>query len=77
MSNSDSLSFCSLLGNTKKSMAANNRMYMSVEEFNTHYTCEKRVASFRRHINLPRTGDESDVILEACSKDEKANMTSH
>lgn len=51
-SGSDFLSSFSFLGNTWKPMVDNNPKYTSVENFETHYTCEERVASFWIYNNI-------------------------
>lgn len=63
ISDSDSLSSFSFLGNPKQSMEAKNTKYMGVEDFEIHYTCEERDTSFRRHIILYGIRDEGDIIL--------------
>lgn len=39
------------------------------------YTSEERIASFRKHAKLSSSGYEDEVILEASSMAERANMT--
>lgn len=63
MSDSDSLSSFSFLGNPKQSMEAKNTKYMGVEDFEIHYTYEEMDTSFWRHIILYGIGDEGDIIL--------------
>lgn len=43
--------------------------------FETHFTFEEIVASFRRHINISGTSDEGGIILEACFEEEQDNLT--
>lgn len=63
MSDSDSLSSYSFLGNPKQSMEAKNTKYMGVEDFEIHYNCEEMDTSFRRHISLYGIRDKGDIIL--------------
>lgn len=54
-------------------MKANNPKYTIIKDFKTIYTYEERVASFRWHIGLFDSGNEDDIILEVCSKEERVN----
>lgn len=56
----DSFSHSTFLRNPKQLMASNNPKNEDIESFETHYICEEKVSSFRRHIILFGTGDESN-----------------
>lgn len=73
---SDSLSSRSFLENMNLTKEANSKMCSKVENFETQYTCDKKVTSFRRYLNFSGTSDDEGIIIESCSKVERDNMIS-
>lgn len=66
--------FNSFLVDPTLSMETSSTKHSELEDFKTRYTCDQRVASFMRHLNLSRTSDEGDVIMESFSEVERTNM---
>lgn len=73
---SDSLSSWSFLENMNLTKEANSKKCSEVENFETQYTCDKKVTSFRRYLNISGTSDDGGIILESCSKVDRGNMIS-
>lgn len=55
-------------------MATSDPKHMVFEDLKTHYTSEDRITSFQKHVILFCSGNEDEVILEACSVVERVNM---
>lgn len=57
-------------------MMVNDTNYTRIKDFGTHYTCEGKVASFQKNITLSCSSNKNNVILWACSEEERTSMVS-
>lgn len=55
-------------------MVVYSSKYLGIQKFETLYTTNDKVISFRMNINLYVSGDEEDDIIESCSEEEIVNM---
>lgn len=55
-------------------MASSDPKHVVFEDLKTYYTSEERISSFQKHVILFCSGNEGEVILEACFVVERVNM---
>lgn len=56
-----------------KLMVASDPKHVVFEDLKTYYTSESKITSFHKHVILFCSGNEDEVILEACFVVERVN----
>lgn len=55
---------------------SNSSKHLGVEDYNTIYTTQEKMDSFRKSINLSSSTNKEDILKEPYLKDENVNMVS-